>query len=247
MKHESKKVGEILETSDLSIFKFRVDNRSIKQGALRKIRKRMKDHGWEKGSYVLVNEKFEVIDGQHRLIVARELGVSVQYIIERGAGFQMIKDRNTANNNWNIIDHLDGFVKTGNVHYVVLDRYMKNFPELRPTECMMLTKNSISSSTRDVFETGKFETKDMKLAYVWGHQIMSLKPYFEKYYNKSIFVRSLIRVFQNPRFDFDEFLHRVKLRPTMLEPCGTVEKYLEMIEKIYNYRRGDGNKVNLRF
>ena len=46
-------------------------------------------------------------------------------------------------------------------------------------------------------------------------------------------------------FVFDEFLHKVKLRPNKLVPCGTVEQYVEMIEDIYNYKRG--SKVNLRF
>ena len=46
-------------------------------------------------------------------------------------------------------------------------------------------------------------------------------------------------------FDFEEFIHKVKLRPNMLVPCGTTDQYVEMIENIYNYKRS--GKVNLRY
>ena len=247
MKVDSNKVGEVLETSDLSKFSFFKENRDVKPSKLKQIRSRMKSHGWEKGSFLLVNEHFQVIDGQHRLTVARELGVSVQYIIVQGGDMSTVCQRNSGGNKWNIIDHLGSFVKSDKTHYVLLDRFMKNFPDFRPTECMMLVKNSSSSSTRDVFESGNFETKDMKVAYQWGRDLMSLKRYFPDGYNKAIFVRAMVRVFQKPHFNFSEFLHRVDLRPSMLHMCGTVEQYLEMIEVVYNYRRRTDEKVNLRF
>jgi hypothetical protein len=88
----------------------------------------------------------------------------------------------------------------------------------------------------------------MKKAYEWAHHLMSLKSYFEKGYNKSIFVRAMIRVFLNkPEFMFEEFLHKIRLRPRSIYMCGTVEQYLEMIEDIYNYRRNTDEKINLRF
>lgn len=247
MKVNSKKVGEILETSDLSIFSFLNENRDVEPSKLTQIRKRMRSHGWEKGSFILVNEKFQVLDGQHRLTVARELKCPVQYIVVNGGDMITVRERNSGGHNWNIINHLGSYVKSGSVHYVLLDKYMKNFPDFRPTECMMLTKNSINSSSRDVFESGNFETKDMRVAYDWGHKIMSLKPYFKDGYNKSIFIRAMVRVLLKPEFNFDEFLHKVKQRPSMIFMCGTVDQYLEMIEKIYNYRRKDTEKVNLRF
>lgn len=243
----SQKINQVYRTSDYSIFKFRNDNRNVKNSNVKRLTKRMKATGWVTGSVILVNERFEILDGQHRYLAAVEAGVPIDYMIVNGAGFETIRDVNTLVHGWNIIDHLDGYVKTGHVHYQLLDRFMTNFPELRPTECMMLVKNGTGSAARDVFESGKFETKDMKKAYTWGHQIMSLKKYFPDGYNKAIFVRALVRVFMKPQFNFDDFLNRLKLRPTSLKPCGTVEQYLELIENIYNYRRRTDEKVNLRF
>jgi len=241
----SKSVNQILRTKDYSSFKFLQENRSIIPSHVKSLSHSMVINGWVKGSYVVVNKDNAIIDGQHRVLAAEIAKVFVEYVVEAKATADSIRLLNTDTKNWNIITHLEHYVKEGNQNYVLLNRFMKNFPALRPTECTMLVKNSTSSATRGEFERGEFVVRDMKLAYDWAHKIMSLKPYFEKGYNKAIFVRALVRVLPKPIFNFEEFFHRVKLRPKSIYMCGTVDQYLEMIEDIYNYRRSD--KVNLRF
>ena len=55
------------------------------------------------------------------------------------------------------------------------------------------------------------------------------------------------KTYEKPEFKFEEFLHKVKLRPGMIHLCGSVELYLEMIEEIYNHHRRTQDKLNLRF
>jgi hypothetical protein len=109
----------------------------------------------------------------------------------------------------------------------------------------MLCKNSFSSVPRNEFESGNFTTRDMTKARLWGDYIMSLKPFF-KGYNRSIFVRALVKVLsKKPEFNFEKFLHKVQLRPNLITMCGTVEQYVAMIEELYNF--GSRDKINLRF
>jgi hypothetical protein len=244
----SKRVNEILRTKDYLMFNVNDHNRVIIPSHVRRLSVSMAVNGWIKGSYMVTDKSYNIIDGQHRLEAAKIANVPVDYVIESRANPDDIRILNTNSKNWNIIDHLQYHVKAGNQNYILLDRFMKNFPDFRPTECMMLVKNSMSSAERGEFESGDFVVRDMKKAYAWAHQIMSLKPYFEMGYCKSIFVRALMRVFLNkPEFNFDEFLHKVKIRPGSIYPCGTVDQYVEMIEDIYNYKRKIDEKVNLRF
>jgi len=241
----NKSVNQVFRTKDYSTFKFDKENRTIIPSHVKSLSKSMLTNGWVKGSYVVVNKENAIIDGQHRVLAAEIAKVFVEYVVEAKATGENIRLLNTDTKNWNIITHLEYHVKQGNQSYILLDRFMKNFPSLKPTECTMLVKNSTSSASRGEFERGEFVVRDMKIAYDWGHKIMSLKPYFERGYNKAIFVRAMVRVLIKPIFNFEEFLHRVKLRPKSIVMCGTVEQYLEMTEDIYNYRRSD--KVNLRF
>lgn len=241
-----KKTGEIYQTKNYGLFSFHKDNREFDYNHVNRLYKSMLIHGWIRGSYVVVNRLYQIIDGQHRFLAAQKAGVSMYFIMDDKITSDEISLINTNKKNWNIITHLQKFVKLGNPHYVVLDKFMKNYPSLRPTECTMLVRNSLGSADREIFESGNFKVKDMKLAYEWAYNIMRLKPYFEKGYNKSIFVRALIKILTSkPEFKFDEFIHKVELRPKSLVMCGTVDQYVGLIEEIYNYRRPD--KLNFRF
>jgi hypothetical protein len=114
------------------------------------------------------------------------------------------------------------------------------------TEISMFLNNNQSTISRHTFEGGNYVVKSVKVGREWANNILQIKPYFEKYYNRAIFVRAMIKIFTTkPEFVFDEFMRKLKLRPTMLVPCGSVDQYVEVIENIYNHHRG--NKVNLRY
>lgn len=247
MNKKSKLIGQVLQTRNYEMFKFHRENRTIVQSHVNSLARSMLIHGWARGSIVIVDSNFNVLNGQHRVLAAQKSNVPVTYMVDSKASANEIGILHTNMKPWNIITHLERFVKLGYNHYIVLDRFMKNFPDFRPTECTMLVRNGLGSAERESFESGKFETKDMKVAYNWGHDIMLLKPYFEKGYNKSIFVRAMIKVLSTKSdvFHFDEFLHKVHMRPKSIFMCGTVDQYIQMIEDIYNYRRSE--KVNLRF
>jgi hypothetical protein len=111
----------------------------------------------------------------------------------------------------------------------------------------MLMKNGMNSGNREEIESGELRIGNINKAYEWGHHLTHIKPFFPRYYNKSIFVRAMVKVLSScPEFVFDDFLHKVKLRPMMMKPCGTVDQYVQMIEDIYNYRRNNDEKIRLR-
>jgi len=245
LNNKIKEVNKVYKTKDYNLFNFRPDNRPIVQSHVKELMDSMSQHGWEKGSYVVVNEKMEVIDGQHRLMSGMELGLSIIFTIEKGSNFETIQTLNTKQKNWTKYNHIESFVTKGNQNYIILQKYMKKFPDFKLTEMLMFLGNTQSNIHKSVFEDGGSEVRSTDIADKWINNLLCLKGYFPKYYNKSIFVRSILRVLKKEDFKFSEFLHKVQLRPLMLQPCGTVEQYVEMIEKIYNY--GRGNKINLRF
>ena len=75
---------------------------------------------------------------------------------------------------------------------------------------------------------------------------MELKPLFEGY-NRSSFVRALVKILTRTKeFSFPEFVRKVKIRPTNIHYCGSVDEYVKMIEEIYNFGRNKGGRLNLR-
>ena len=67
--------------------------------------------------------------------------------------------------------------------------------------------------------------------------------YYEGY-DRSVFIRAFIPLLSNDKFDFSEFMHKLRLQPSALVDCVKTDQYRTVIEDIYNWR--SRNKVNLR-
>jgi ParB-like chromosome segregation protein Spo0J len=78
-KKTAQKGREILKTSDYTLFRTIEGNRNINLLHLNRLRQSM----LEKYLFtiIIVNENMEIIDGQHRFTVCRELGLPVYYVI----------------------------------------------------------------------------------------------------------------------------------------------------------------------
>ena len=75
-----KVINSIYQTKDYNKFSFHPSNREIKDPHVRQLVKSMREKGWIPGSTIVVNEKGEVIDGQHRLMSAMIVGIPVKYV-----------------------------------------------------------------------------------------------------------------------------------------------------------------------
>jgi hypothetical protein len=199
-----KKVGEIFETKDYSIFKFREDNRLVNANHVKKLSNRMKEKGWLSSSLVTINGSGDVIDGQHRVKAAMSVNCPIRYKVTRGAGTDEMTEMNTLQKNWSPFDHLHKFVTRGNINYIKFNDFVKEFPMFKYTEISMFLNNNQSTISRHTFEGGEYVVKSVKIGREWANNILQVKPYFEKYYNRAIFVRAMIKIFTTkPEFVFD--------------------------------------------
>lgn len=243
-KTNDKIVNKIYETSEYSKFKIIKGNRRIKESKVKTLVNSMRKGGWLSTVEITVNQFFEVIDGQHRLIAAQLTNTPVRYKIVENTGIEEVIKTNQGCSNWSMKDHIPSQINLGNKNYVLLDKFMKEFPMFNLSICQMLLGQTPGNPNREKMETGEWKIKDYNTGVLWGEQLLSLEPHF-KGFKRVIFVRGLITVLLKKNFNFQEFYHKVELRPNMLVPCGETRQYVAMIEDIYNYKRG--NKVNLRF
>ena len=80
---KAKEVNKFYQTSDLSIFKQIDGNRIPNLQHIKRLADSIRVYGM-KCNPILVNERMEVIDGQHRLMAAKEAESFVYYIIVNG-------------------------------------------------------------------------------------------------------------------------------------------------------------------
>lgn len=198
--------------------------------------------------------KYWIIDGQHRWLAAQMANVPLYYTIDEDVKLskQSIFDaflkynqhKKTIRKN----DYIHGYSEMGNESFQILEEFGNKFPMFSLTERMMLLQNSgTKHPDKKQFQKGKFDVGDVKKAEELANYLLEIKPLFEKGYNKSNFVRTILTIFEKKKgFKFDEFIHKVKLRPGSIYLCGDKRSYSEMIHDIYNYRRRENEKIDLR-
>lgn len=119
----STKIPEIKVTTNYSQFKRLCGNRDL--SSYDKIIKSIKRVGYWINP-IMVNEKFEVIDGQNRLKAAEELGLPIYYYVQSKADVETARALNLGRSNWQPIDYIKSFAEEGNPSYQMFLKLIKD-------------------------------------------------------------------------------------------------------------------------
>lgn len=244
-------------TTDYGKFKILKGNRKINLHNFRRIKQSMREE--QLVSIITVNERFEIIDGQHRYEACKELGLPVYYIVCKGYGLSEVQVLNTNMTNWTKKEYLNAYCDLGYPEYLKFREFMKSYPDFTIMSCCALLFNTAQSGstaasgnekgkkfrTRNkVFENGKLKIYDWNLAVRSADKIMMIKPLYNGFARQN-FVLAMMSVFSNKNFNHSEFIGKLAYQSTKLVDCTTVGQYKTLIEVIYNHKKKD--KINLRF
>ncbi len=228
-------------TTDYTLFKPIEGNRNKNLLHLNRLKKSMADTYLF--TVIIVNEKHEIIDGQHRFDVISELGLPLNYIVCKGYGLNEVHILNQNSKTWTSDDYMEGYCKLGYQDYIQY-RTFKNTYGIGHYECMWLLNGVQLSKPTEVFYQGLFKVNNYVEAESLIEKIMLVEPYYADWRRRS-FILAMLQLLKNPNFEFTEFLQKLKLQPTAMVDCSTTNQYVSLIEEIYNYRRRD--KINLRY
>ena len=232
---------KVYMTYDYSLFKTIKGNREKNSSHLKGLENSMKENYLF--TIIIVNEKFEIIDGQHRFEIISKLLLPVYYIIREGYGMEEVIRFNTDAVIWKADDYLNTYcVDDKNdykLYYKFKERYKLGHHEARMLLTGIRSNNKVSSK---LFKEGKFKINNYKKAVENVEKIFSLAPYYAGYKRRS-FICAMINLLKNPLFDFNEFFKKIKMMPDALVDCTNITNYIILINEIYNYNRTA--KVNL--
>lgn len=234
--------NQVHTTTDYFLFKPIDGNRSKNLLHINRLKKSMQDHYLF--TVIIVNEKYEIIDGQHRFDVIQELRLPLNYIVCKGYGLSEVHILNQNSKNWQAGDYLEGYCKLGYSHYIQFKKFMDKH-EINIQIAMVLLSGGVDGGAMTkLFYSGDFKVKDISQSETTMEKLHMCGKYFPQY-KMRWFVFAMVKLLNNPKFEFIEFLQKLKTQPTALQVCNDVNQYVSLIEEIYNYRRRD--KVNLRY
>jgi hypothetical protein len=231
---------QVKETKNYEMFSTIGGNRPKNQLHLSRLKKSMEEQLLI--SPIIVNEKYQVIDGQHRLQVSSELNLPVRYIVCDGYGLSEVHRLNENSKNWSMRDFIDGYAELGNKEYIYLLDFMER-NDIGLSASLALLSNDSGHKAKSV-KNGTFKVEYKKRGDIVADWVNIIKNYNDRALTQ-IFVRALVKLYNNSEFEFSQLISKIAQQPTALVPCVNVEQYLTLLEDIYNYR--SRNKVNLRY
>jgi hypothetical protein len=242
----------IQTTTNYTMFKFINGNRDVNQIHVR----RLKESFQKKPllSLIIVNEKYQIIDGQHRFQVHMELGLPINFVVAYGYGVSEVQTLNVNSSDWKKKDFLHGYIKKGNNDYIEFERFQKTYPKFNFTTCLKLLSGLRSSSTKSLgdgyktisqsFEKGEFKIKNLKESHDRAKMLLDYEPYFAKF-NDNSFVVAIMYLFEHKNYKHSEMISKLRFQPNSITSCKNQVQYLSLLEDIYNYHRRE--KVSFKY
>lgn len=224
-------------TKNYSRFEMYEFNRDVRK--IDNLRRSMKKYGFLP-AYPLHcikdgSNKLKVKAGHHRLTVAKELGLSVAYVVCDDGGVS-IHELEKATTPWNMKDYLVSFVRQGKPPYIKVKNYHES-TGIPLGLCISLLAGHMAGTGNKTaaFKEGRYEVSTaVNHAAVVADIVLCLKAYGIEWANNSYFVQALSRVVFVSEFDWSKFKKKAKAHKYLFEKQPNLALYVEMIDQIYN-------------
>lgn len=232
-------MDSIKETYDYDMFNFKEFNRRIKKSALAKLDKSVKKEGWLKHP-ITVNEKYEVMDGQHRLLYAKQHKLPVYYIVIDGLEPKDCVVMNNARMSWSLEDFINLYVSQGNENYIrlqtLLDKYSFTSTGLM---CSLAKGNLSAGSITKTIRNGEFRIteREMEKMEQKFNFLSDIAPFINKIPGRStsLFIVTSF-CYDHPQVDKRRLRKQIKEMIGTITPPASLDAALKEMETLYNYR-----------
>ena len=247
-----KKINEVYETNDYNMFSLLKNNREVNKSHVKKLSKSMQKIRLI--TPIIINEKGQIIDGQHRFHAQKNLNLSIPYVVEEAYGEEEARILNLNTSNWKLHDWVRHYCNLNNNNYLMYKSFKDRYC-FESDQCQhILTQGNFKG--RKVFLDGHFKVGSISAANRYADDICAVKPYFV-HYKERFFVRAMIHCFKeeelgkknlnlsNPYYTHKRFLHKLKYQGNSLIKCVDKKSYLRLIESICNRGVQEKNKMRL--
>lgn len=235
----------VRESRDYCNFKVTRFNRPLAPARLRKLRAKMRLHGWIDAYPMHVRKRedgcLDIIAGHHRFAVARDLGIPVKYVVcDDDADIFEMEDGNPG---WTASDFHEAHLRAGDPAHIAIENYRKR-TGIPLALCASLlagyTGQRCGKSRNGVIEISASPHAELVAAVVIACRDLGIR-----FASNSLFVSAVSRMLRTNEFDIEKFLRKVKAYPSLMVKHPDVAGYARMIEEVFN--RGSSRRIPLVF
>lgn len=235
------------KTEDYGLFKSVQGNRVVDPNHVQKLLDAIEAHNLLERFPILVNDKMEVIDGQHRLAAAAALQVPIFYEIEKGLTLNDVIQINTSSRSWTMANYVDSFIELGKKDYQKLKDFKHEYDLSWSIATYLLageTNRKGSASRTQVVKQGNFVASRTIAGKEAAELIAALKPLsaFNTCADAAL-APAIIALLKLDEFDSARLLGKLKVHGLQLQRRVNSRYYLLELEEIYNFQARDKVKL----
>lgn len=234
---------QIEKTKDYDKFKILKGNRPIDRYHLKKLKESIEKDNRLNLHPIIVNQDFEIIDGQHRCEAAKQLGIDIFFIKSESVSDEHLIDCNVNQKSFEVENYIDYFaIKEKKEEYIQLRNMLKS-SGLKPKALLTLILGTVSTNLLEFLKTGKFrfpvnqeplEVLNFYFDFSIYVKDKRIKPL--SIFTNHNFTRALRWLFKTTNFDACIFFKKLDLRWFDLKPQRNSEEWYQLLISIYNFK-----------
>lgn len=238
----------VLYTSDYSLFKTQEGNRPLIKNDVDKIEKKILESNLLRYHPILISKDFEVIDGQHRLEVARRNSLDIYFIVmDERSSLKTTQIVNTTGKPWTVKDFLQSYITLGYKEYIRFEEIIQKYNFLTISQLLLLcSTNQEKITAAEQFRNGELLIKREELMLKTLSDIdyyndLSLALSKKGHFQRFIFLSNL----RDLGFDHNRMKNKINDNLDIVKRIPSdAYIYADMLGELYNHRLSSRNVIN---
>ena len=239
--------GEIGYSSNYSNFKFLEANRDIKERHVNNLVTSIKKEG--QIYPILVNNRFEVIEGQHRVEACKILQIPIMFLKNDKATIKHVRIVNNCQEGWKFYDFLKSFSHHSHPNHEIYQKiglFVKEF-SFQPRICLILLVGGVDNGTKiNEFKFGTFTIEDEEKSRRLAKQLLKIKTFAPDLVANKKFCLSWFRVQKIEKFKVESAYDQIRKYRSKLEGCLNQEDWIEGLLEAYSYKKPKSEKISIK-
>lgn len=234
---------EIQRTKNYSIFKKKPENRDLDSRNLVNIVSSMRVRNLLMFNPILVDGKMQVIDGQHRLEAAKQLGEEVFYVVDDLATDEEMVLMNNTGKQWDMAAYINFHISKGNLEYLKLREAAKE-RGMAVHEFLRYISGGRHRFNKD-FKLGNFKffcEEDIEVADKTVESVKTVTELLKRYIfadNRFLdsrkFKIALFSFLRRKDVEVEKLLRKIESKSSSIHKCADSRGYYIMLRDIYNW------------
>lgn len=223
---------EIMLTKNYSKFKLHQKNRKINYSKVERLAAAIDKINLLPIYPIVVNKKFEILDGQHRFEAAKSIKADIYYLVsESNYGIENVADSNNFQSHWKLDDYVNYYAADGREPYIKLITLSKKYNIAASFLCNIHQLAKIAGKIKD----GSFEFKNYTETLEIIKQAKAIGIEFGfKYWNQRTFLRAILFISKVNGYNKLRMQQKLQAHKNSLVRCFTAEDYIKLLESVYN-------------